>query len=165
MNIQTFFIFKSRIMADDVFFFSHFCVPAPGHAVVTGVVSSCPPVILPSIFMAHRVQQSHCSSIFHRVLLTHALALSASQFGHKKKSPYYTNLYIRVCMHSGIRTYKYQTREDNLIRPPGQYVSCAKNQKEDRKNPTVRSPKVAAAAPQFDPLETYIDHVARQASG
>ena len=33
-----------------------------------------------------RVQQSHCSSIVHRVLLTHALALSASQFVHKKKS-------------------------------------------------------------------------------
>ena len=40
-----------------------------------------PPRFLPSIFIAHRVQQSHCSSIFHRVLLTHALALSASQFG------------------------------------------------------------------------------------
>ena len=37
-------------------------------------------------FIAHRVQQSHCSSIVHRVLLTHALALFASQFVHKKKS-------------------------------------------------------------------------------
>ena len=34
-----------------------------------------PPRFLPSIFIAHRVQQSHCSSIFQRVLLTHALAL------------------------------------------------------------------------------------------
>ena len=50
-----------------------------------GVVPS-PPRFLPSIFFAHRVQQSHCSSILHRVLLTHALALSASQFVHKKKS-------------------------------------------------------------------------------
>ena len=31
------------------------------------------PRFLPSIFIAHRVQQSHCSSIFHRVLQTHAL--------------------------------------------------------------------------------------------
>ena len=45
------------------------------------------PRFLPSIFIAHRVQQSHCSSIFHRVLLTPALALSASQFVHDKKSP------------------------------------------------------------------------------
>ena len=40
-------------------------------AVVTCVVPS-PSRFLPSIFIAHRVQQSHCSSIFHRViLLTH----------------------------------------------------------------------------------------------
>ena len=50
-----------------------------------GVVPSSPR-FLPSIFVAHRVHQSHCSSIFHRVLLTHALALSASQYVHKKKS-------------------------------------------------------------------------------
>ena len=45
-----------------------------------------PPRFLPSIFVVHRVQQSHCSSNFHLGLLTHALALSASQFVHKKKS-------------------------------------------------------------------------------
>ena len=45
----------------------------------------CPP-FLASSFIAHKVQQSHCSSIFCRVLLTHALALSASRFMHKKKS-------------------------------------------------------------------------------
>ena len=67
------------------FFFPHFYFPASGQAVVTGVVPF-PPRCLPLIFIAHRVQQSHCSSIFHRVLLTHALALSASQFVHKKKS-------------------------------------------------------------------------------
>ena len=50
------------------------------------VSSLHPPRFLPSIFIAHRVQQSHCSSIFHRVLLAHAPALSASQFVHKKKS-------------------------------------------------------------------------------
>ena len=53
---------------------------------VTGVVHSSPR-FLPSIFIAHRVQQSHCSSIFHRVLVTHALEFSASQFVHRKKSP------------------------------------------------------------------------------
>ena len=67
------------------FFFAHFDLPASGQAVVTGVIPS-PPRFLPSNFIAHRVQQSHCSSIVHRVLLTHALALSASQFVHKKKS-------------------------------------------------------------------------------
>ena len=72
---------------------------------------------LPSIFIAHRVQQSHCSSIFHRVLLTHALALSTSQFVHKKKSQrMYTS------MHSaGLELTKLTcTRpEDNLIRHRG----------------------------------------------
>ena len=67
------------------FIFAHFYFPASGQAVVTGVIPS-PPRFLPSILIAHRVQQSHCSSIFHRTLLTHALALSAGQFVHKKKS-------------------------------------------------------------------------------
>ena len=55
------------------------------------------PRFLPSIFIAHRVQQSRCSSIFHRELLIHALALSASQFVRKKKSPR-----IYTSMHSGV---------------------------------------------------------------
>ena len=67
-------------------FCSHFYFPASGQAVITGVVPSAPQ-FLPSIFIAHRVQQSHCSSIFHRALLTHALALSTSQFVHEKKVP------------------------------------------------------------------------------
>ena len=95
------------------FFFSHFYFPASGQAVVTGVVSS-PPRFLPSIFITHRVQQSHCASIFHRVLLTHAVALYASQFVRKKKSPrIYTN------MHSGgfeVTKLTYTRLEDNLIR-------------------------------------------------
>ena len=53
------------------FFSSHFYFPASGQAMVTGVVPS--PRFLPSIFIAHRVQQSHCSSIFHRVSLTPAV--------------------------------------------------------------------------------------------
>ena len=91
------------------FFFSHFYFPASsGQAVVTGIVPSSPR-FLPSIFIAHRVQQSHCLSIFHRVLLTHALALSASQFVHKKKVP--TNLYEYAL--GGARTHEtdlYQAR-------------------------------------------------------
>ena len=83
---------------------------------VTGVDPS-PPRFLPSICIAHRVQQSHCSSIFHRVLLTHALALSASQFVHKKKSAR-----IYTSMHSaGLELTKLTlTRlEVNLIRHRG----------------------------------------------
>ena len=71
------------------------CFPASGQAIVTGVVPSSPR-FLPSIFIAHRGHQSHCSPIFYRVLLTHAPTLSASQFMHEKKSPW-----IYTCsMHS-----------------------------------------------------------------
>ena len=76
-----------------------------------------PPRFLPSIFIAHRVQQSHCSSIFHRVLLTHALALAASQCVHKKKCPrIYTSMHSR-----GFELTKltYTRLEDNLIRHRG----------------------------------------------
>ena len=66
----------------ELIFFSLLYFPASGQAAVTGVVPS-PPRFLPSIFIAHRVQQSHCWSIFHRVLLTPALPLSGSQFVHK----------------------------------------------------------------------------------
>ena len=72
---------------------------------------------LPSTFIAHRVQQSHCSSIFHRVLITHALKLSASQFVHKKKSQR-----IFTSMHSaGLELTKltYTRLEDNLTRHRG----------------------------------------------
>ena len=60
---------------------------------VTGVVPS-PSRFSPSILVAHRVQHSHCSSNFRRVLLTHAPALSVSQFVHKKKPPrMYTSIH------------------------------------------------------------------------
>ena len=98
------------------FFSAHFYFPASGQAVVTGVIPS-PPRFLPSIFIAHRVQQSHCSSIVHRMLLTHALALYASQFVHKKKSQR-----IYTSMHSaGLELTKltYTRLEDNLIRHRG----------------------------------------------
>ena len=83
---------------------------------LTGVVPS-PPRFLPSIFIAHRLQQSHCSSIFHRVLLTHALAFSASQFVRKKTSPQ-----IYTSMHWGgfeLTTLTYTRLEDSLIRHRG----------------------------------------------
>ena len=95
---------------------SHFYFPSSGQAVVTGVVPS-PPRFLPSVFIARRVQQSHCSSIFHRVLLTHALALSASQFVHQKRSER-----IFTSLHSaGLELTKltYTRLEDNLIRHRG----------------------------------------------
>ena len=56
-------------------------------AVVTGFVHS-PPWFFPSIFIAHRVQQSNCSSNFYQMLLlTHAGALSASQLVQQRKCP------------------------------------------------------------------------------
>ena len=79
----------------------------------TGVVLSTHR-FLSSIFIPHRVHQSHCSSIFHRMLLTHTLALFANQFG-KEKSP-------RICSHSvGFELTKltYTSLKDNLIRHQG----------------------------------------------
>ena len=106
---------KSTQMHSPTFlFFTHIYFPAAsGRAVVTGVAPS-PPRFLPSIFIAHRVQQFHCSSIFRRVLLTHALAFSVSQFVRKKKSPR-----IYTSMHSGgfeLTKLTYTRLEYNLIR-------------------------------------------------
>ena len=101
----------------NIYISAHFHFPASGQAVVTGVIPSPPRFFLPLIFIAHRVQRSHCSSIVHRVLLTHALALSASQFVHKKKSQR-----IHTSMHSaGLELTKlaYTRLEDNLIRHRG----------------------------------------------
>ena len=86
---------------------------------VTGVVPS-PPRFLPSIFIAHRVQRSRCSSIFHRMLLTHALALSASQFVHKKKSQrIYTSMHSAGLGHPKLTSTRL---EDNLIRHRGDRI-------------------------------------------
>ena len=104
------------------FLFSHTPIyfPAYDQAVVTGVVPS-PARFLPSIFIAHRVQQSHCSCFFHRVLLTHALALSASQFALKQKSQR-----IYASMHSGGFEHTkltYTRPEHNLIRHRGDRIA------------------------------------------
>ena len=80
-------------------------------------VSSLLPQVLAFICIAHRVKQPHCSSIVHRVLLTHALALSASQFMRKKEPPQ-----IYTSMHSGgFEPTKptYTRLENNLIRHRG----------------------------------------------
>ena len=69
-----------------------------GQAVATGVVPS-PPRFLSSIFIAHTVQQSHCSSGSHRALLVtthHAPALYGRQFVHTRKSPY-EFIRVHVC--------------------------------------------------------------------
>ena len=100
-----------------VFSFAHFYFLASGQAVWSQVSSLPPPRLLPTIFTAHKVQRSHCSSSFHRVLLTHALVLSASQFVHKKKSPR-----IYTSMHSGgfeLAKRTHTRLEDNLIRHRG----------------------------------------------
>ena len=91
-------------------------------AVVTGVVSSSSPVLAFNFYRAYRVQQSHCLSIFRRVWLTYAFALSASQFVRKKKSPR-----IYMSLHSGrikLTKLTYNTRlEYNLIRHRGDRVT------------------------------------------
>ena len=86
------------------FFFSHFYFPASGQAVVTGVVPS-PPRFLPSIFIAHRVPAIpllvHCSS---SVLLTHALALSAS-----------TNKGTQIIMHTFYESFALLVTEGGFL--------------------------------------------------
>ena len=80
----------------------------------------CRPFSPPALvfnFIAHRVQQVHCSSVLHRVLLTHALALPANKFVHKKTFPR-----IYTSTHSGgfeLTKLTYTRLEDNLIRHRG----------------------------------------------
>ena len=104
-------------MFDFFFFFSHTFTLQLLDKPWSQVSSLLLPGSCLQFFIAHRVQQSHCWSIVHRVLLTHALALSASQFVHKKKSQRkYTS------MHSaGLELTKltYTRLEDNLIRHRG----------------------------------------------
>ena len=88
---------------------------------VTGVVPSSPRFLAFIFFIAHRVQQFRCSSIFHRALLIHALALSASQSVHNKKS-----LRIYASVHSGgleLTKLTYTRLEDNLIRHRGDRIT------------------------------------------
>ena len=70
---------------------------------------------LPSIFIAHRVQQSHCwSSFSSSVANSHALALSSSQFVHKKSS--YNHLRRRFYTFLFTRTRKRRKRNESVTR-------------------------------------------------
>ena len=106
-----------------LYFFTHVYFPASGQAAVTGIVPSSPQ-FLPSTLIAHRVQQSHCSSIFHRVLLTPALALFRKSICAQEKVP--TNLYEYAL--GGVRTHEkltYTRLKDNLIRHRGDRSRCS----------------------------------------
>ena len=92
------------------FFFSHTNIFQLLDKPWSQVSSFLPLRFLPSSFIAHRAQQSHCSWIFHRVLLTHALALSASQFVNKKNS---YNEFVQVC------TRRARTHETDLYQARG----------------------------------------------
>ena len=101
-----------------LFIFAHSYFPGSGQAVVSGVVPS-PRRYVPSVFIAHTVQRSHCSSIFIeiRMLLTHAFALSESLFVRKK-----TSLRIIMSMHSGgleLTQLTYSGHEDNVLHHRG----------------------------------------------
>ena len=100
-----------------IFFFSHTSTFQLLDKPWSKVSSLPPPRFLPPICIAHRVQQSHCSPIFHRALLTHALAFFVSQFVRKKKSPR-----IYTSMHSGgfeLTKLTCTRLGDNLIRLRG----------------------------------------------
>ena len=74
-----------------LFFFTHIYFPASGQAVVTRVVPSFPR-FSPSFFIAHRVQQSHCSSIFHQVSVANSRSRAfRKSICEQEKVP--TNLY------------------------------------------------------------------------
>ena len=59
-DVEMFYDFFFSFFSLFFFLFAHFYFPASGQAMVSGVVPSSP-WFLPSIFIAHRVQQSHCS--------------------------------------------------------------------------------------------------------
>ena len=115
---------EARMSIGDIsttFFFCFFFVHTFTFQLLDKPWSQVSTLLLPGsclqFFIAHRVQRSHCSSIVHRMLLTHALALSASQFVHEKKSQR-----IYTSMHSaGLELTKltYTRLEDNLIRHRG----------------------------------------------
>ena len=98
---------------------------------VSGVFPS-PPGYVPSVFIARKVQHSQRLVDFHRMLVTHAFALSASHFVHKKMVP--TNLYEYAL--GGTRTYEidlYCRHEDNLLGHRGDrqfqlLISCPQKQ-------------------------------------
>ena len=92
-----------------LFTFSFYFLPASGQAVVTvptGVVPSHPR-FLASIFIAQRVQQSHCSSIFYRVLFTLSRSCAfCKSICAQEKRPYEFICDIRVCTRGGTPTHE-----------------------------------------------------------
>ena len=114
------FVLIINIFFPIFFFFSNFLCAASGQAVDSQVSSLSPPCSCLHFFIALRVQQSYCSSI-DRVLLTHALALSASQVVHKKKSQ---RIYSSSMHSAGLKlsqlTY---TRLEERDTPPGRPVT------------------------------------------
>ena len=114
-------------------FLSHFYLPASGQAMVTGVVPSAPR-FLPSIFIAHRVQQSPCSSIFLSSVANSSSRAFRKSIYAQEKVP--TILY--VCHSGGLELTKltFTRVEDNLIRHRGDRL--------------LRTYKVRFPAPQFD---------------
>ena len=102
-----FFLFQTLLLSSFWTSRGHRCRPLSPLALAFGFYRA----------YVRRVQQSHCSSIFHRVFQTHVLALCASQFVRKKKSPR-----IYTSMHSGgfeLTKLTFTRLEDNLIRHRG----------------------------------------------
>ena len=67
------------------------------------LVSPLLPRFLPSIFIAHRVQQSHCSSILHRLLVANSRSRAfRKSISAQEKVP--TNIY--ECALGGARTHE-----------------------------------------------------------
>ena len=112
-------------------------------------VSSLLPPVLAFNFIAHRVQQTHCSSIFHRLLLTQVLALSASQFVHKKKSP---RIYASCCC-SHINSHN-QVRGH---RKGSSYSGAAEYPREKHKQPKVVHAYITADAIHASTRNIYIN--------
>ena len=97
------------------FFSSRLDFLASGQAVVTGVVRSPPPLLTFNFLSSIGFRNLTDRRIFHRALLSHAHAFSASQLVHKKM---YLQIYMR--MHSGgvqLVEAIYTKLEDNQERP------------------------------------------------
>ena len=89
-----FFVFSPSLLLSSSTFRTFYAHRPSGQAVVTGVVPF-PPRYVPSIFIAHRVQHSHCSSI-----LIKCCKLTLSRFPLRKfitsyqKDEYFWRRYV-----------------------------------------------------------------------
>ena len=141
------------------FFFcsSHFYFPASGQAVVTSVVPS-PPRFL--------------SSIFHRVLLTHALALSASQFAHKKKSQrIYTSmrsvgLELTKLTYTRLEDLLVRHRGDRSLCPDSRFkAACTRSKSESKEACVNRSPGASCMLLQYSVPQQDQGYLPEQPAG